>query len=206
MKYLFVDTTYDLSLGLLDENLNWIDFATFDDTKKASQMQIFLYELLKKNSLRIDEIKKCLYVNGPGFYTGLRIGRGFSETLRVMGQIESIPFYSYEIPRMLGEIAYCWITKAYRGETFIHSYENGQDHFELIRDKDFNQRMEQMTLKKWIHCASSMSKVEHSIDFALTSDALQKNPKKIIAQILSQTPREKPFYFRALEDEFKVSL
>ena len=67
-----IETATQVCSVALSENGNLIDFMeTSDDKSHASQLTVFIDELLKKHNVRPSAVAVS---KGPGSYTGLRIG------------------------------------------------------------------------------------------------------------------------------------
>jgi tRNA threonylcarbamoyladenosine biosynthesis protein TsaB len=201
--YLFIDSTYDLYLGILDESLEWLDFANYNGQKASAILQPKVHELLAKHNLLATSLKGLFIVNGPGFYTGLRLAEGFSDVLSFFG-VKKYSFYSYEIPYWCGHEKGTWFTKAYRGEYFFFNWDGNAQSSKLIKASD----LESISLSEsvFIHSRSSLDAISEAVVQGPihTIDLLRSKPGKIFSRALQQ-PSKEPFYFRAPEDEFKVN-
>lgn len=131
MSVLFIDSSYDITLGLLDEGMEWRDFRIFRGQRASSTLQTETHQLLKDYGLKMKDLTRVVTIAGPGFYTGLRLSEGFSDVTSFF----SIPhnsFYSYDIPFMTGVKEGAWVTKAYRGEYFIYRWVDGSSETKLV--------------------------------------------------------------------------
>ena len=135
--YLFIDSTYDLYLGILDEGLNWVSFDIHSGQKASGILQPKVYELLTKHKLSPSSLTGVFIVNGPGFYTGLRLAEGFSDVFSFFG-VKQYSFYSCEIPYWCGYLDGTWFTKAYRGEYFFYNWSKESTSQSLIKASDLN--------------------------------------------------------------------
>jgi tRNA threonylcarbamoyladenosine biosynthesis protein TsaB len=203
LSYLFIDSTYDLTLGVLDDGLRWLSFETLTGQKASAIIQAKAYELLQKHSLKPTELKGIITVNGPGFYTGLRLAEGFSDVFKFFG-VKQFSFYSYEIPRWCGYDKGVWFTKAYRGEYFFYIWKGTNSEQKLVATKDLAAHISED--KFFIHSGASLDQVSSSLITSpeMTLDFLKKFPEKIFPHVLKGEFKE-PFYFRAPEDEFKAN-
>ncbi len=203
MSYLFIDSTYDLNIGLLDEDLKWLGFKKIKGQKASAIIQLESYQLLESNHLSVKNLKGILTVNGPGFYTGLRLSEGLSDVFHFFG-IKQYSFYSHDIPKWCGIESGIWFTKAYRGEYFIHQWQNEQTDQKLIGVNEIEKQLK--SGRFFIHSEASLD--QHSSPFLVgaehTSELIQKHSVKIFSEVLKGVKKE-PFYFRAPEDEFKVN-
>ncbi len=201
MSTLFIDTSYNQTIGLLGNEGTWTARKTLDGQKSSSILHAELHALLLSVNKKPADITDVLYVAGPGFYTGLRIAHGLADMLRIEGRTLR-NFYNFEIPRLLGVIDYTWITKAYRGEIFI--YQNGEAF--LLSEKDFLARSWDGVV--YIHHTSALDAVmNEKIPHALATEALMFERINEISQVLQQTPQVRDlYYFRPPEEEFKPSV
>lgn len=80
---LYVDTTQnEIILAVADKSGKLI--AKLSQKTDYNQSEVFLIALdkfLKKNKLKLSDIKKIMAVKGPGFFTGTRIGVTCANTL-----------------------------------------------------------------------------------------------------------------------------
>src|SRR5690606_27900986 len=145
------------------------------------------------------------YVAGPGFYTGLRIAYGMADMLKVEGR-SLLNFYTYELPKFMGVTEYKWITKAYRGEVFIHHYSQSKGHSYLLADKEF-------LAKSWdgeiyIHHQNALdAQMSEKLPQAkATEEILLKHMPQVWSAVHATKIDRELFYFRAPEEEFKPSV
>lgn len=203
MSYLFIDSTYDLRLGVLNDELEWLSLEELTGFKASAILQRKSYELLKKFNIAPTELKGIISIVGPGFYTGLRLAEGFANVFSFFG-VKEYSFYSYEVPRWCGEKAGTWFTKAYRGEYFLYHWDGENSHQELISVKDLSEKL--VPRNYFIHSVASLDSHCESLlpNAKKTTDLLRVNSKKVFTEVL-KGERKEPFYFRAPEDEFKVN-
>lgn len=201
--YLFIDSTYDLCLGILDEDFNWLNFDIHSVHKSSGILQSKVNEILIKNKTTPSSLRGVFTVNGPGFYTGLRLAEGFSDVFSFFG-INQYSFYTYEIPFWCGYKKGTWFTKAYRGEHFFYNWHEKSHSFKLIKSIDLDPSL--FSGDVFSHSESSSDPLtENLIPGPIhTTDLLQEKPQQIFPKVI-QSPSREPFYFRAPEDEFKVN-
>ena len=77
--YLFIDTTKDVTVGLVDNNFEWLEYEYFKDAKGSALIHKCIYEQLEKQNKTIDDLVGVLQVAGPGSYTGMRVSEGVSQ-------------------------------------------------------------------------------------------------------------------------------
>lgn len=90
MFTLFVDTHGSLiTVGLYNEEKEFIK-TQISEYKHAIYLMPMIKEILKENVLSVKDIKDIVIVNGPGSFTGLRIGLSACKT---MAYALNIPIY-----------------------------------------------------------------------------------------------------------------
>lgn len=203
MSYLFIDSTYELTLGVLDDGFKWLSFERFTGQKASAIIQGKAYEFLNRHKIRPENLTGIITVNGPGFYTGLRLAEGFSDVFSFFG-IKQFSLYSYEIPLWCGHDSGTWFTKAYRGEYFFYRWKNAEHSQDLLSSKELDASKFEGAF--FIHSQASLDALSTGLvkDPIETHDLLSKYPEKIFPHVLDGQKRE-PFYFRAPEDEFKAN-
>lgn len=204
MSVLFIDSSYDITLGLLDEGMEWLDFRIFRGQRASSTLQTETHRLLKDFNKKMPDLTRVVTIAGPGFYTGLRLSEGFSDVTSFFN-IPFNSFYSYDIPALTGVPEGAWVTKAYRGEYFIHEWKDGEKKSRLIEAKD----IPALTLSGQVFIHSDISLDDKIRPLALnavsTSDILKTHPKEIFQHVLGNNLKCESFYFRAPEDEFRMN-
>lgn len=75
MTSLFIDTSdKDVSIGIIKDNIILAQKQESIPNKHSIYTTSYIDELLKKTNLLANDIDKILVVNGPGSFTGIRIG------------------------------------------------------------------------------------------------------------------------------------
>ena len=203
MSVLFIDSSYDITLGLLNGNLGWHDLRLFRGQKASATLQTETHRLLKDFSTEMKDLSGIISVAGPGFYTGLRLSEGFADVTKFFS-IPHFSFYTYEIPLWLGHNEGTWLTKAYRGEYFIYQWNGTHSEIKLVSAKDLPQL--KIAGQVFIHSETSLDeKLQPFTTNAIsTSELLRMNPEKIFSVVMKGMQRES-YYFRAPEDEFRMN-
>lgn len=207
MTALFIDSTYDITIGILGDDLGWIDFKKFSGQKASTVIQKETHAMLGSFGIKLKDIESIITIAGPGFYTGLRLSEGFADVLKFSG-IKHYSLLSYTIPRLLDIRSGTWMTKAYRGEYFFHTWSSEGQKNELISTSELEKYSLNISKSNfYIHSDSGIDEFSKRffIDSSTTHDLLRKNPNKIFTELLNSTEKSDSFYFRAPEDEFKVS-
>jgi tRNA threonylcarbamoyladenosine biosynthesis protein TsaB len=203
LSYLFIDSTYDLHLGVLDDGLNWLSLDHHAGQKASAIIQSKAFEQLEQNNIKAQDLAGIITVNGPGFYTGLRLAEGFADVFSFFG-IPQYSFYSYEIPLWCKHGVGTWFTKAYRGEYFFYHWDGVNHQQELVASKELASALTKT--QYFIHSQASLDALSTELipQPISTIELLKKFPQDIFKQVL-KGPKREAFYFRAPEDEFKVN-
>lgn len=203
MSFLFIDSSYDITLGLLNENLGWHELRNFRGQKASATLQTETHRLLKDYRTDIINLSGIISVAGPGFYTGLRLSEGFADVTKFFS-IPHYSFYTYEIPQWLGYAEGTWVTKAYRGEYFIYEWSGDKSGIKLVSAKDLSDL--KVSGQVFIHSETSLDeKISPLTVTAIsTSDLLKNHPENIFSVVIKGLWRES-YYFRAPEDEFRMN-
>jgi tRNA threonylcarbamoyladenosine biosynthesis protein TsaB len=201
--YLFIDSTYDLYLGILDQKFNWLSFEIHGGQKASGVLQPKVYEILNRHKIFPADLSGIFSVNGPGFYTGLRLAEGFSDVFSFFG-VKQYSFYTYEIPFWCGHEKGTWFTRAYRGEYFFFNWNGEAASSKLVRGTDLNSSFFDGDI--FIHSNQSLDQLsEKLIDKPIhTVELIRSRPNEIFTKARKTLVKD-PFYFRAPEDEFKVN-
>lgn len=205
MSTLFLDTTYEVSIGLLDESLSWKAWQRFEGQKASRTLQKETHNLLATAGVSPQDITQIITVAGPGFYTGLRLSEGFADVFSFFN-IPHYSFYTYDIPKLLGHQEGSWFTKAYRGEYFFYDWKGEHQSISLVTSTDLEESIKQRQ-NIFIHSGKALD--EKSLILLKspisTIELLEKSPKLVFEQILSRKAKVESYYFRAPEDEFRTS-
>jgi tRNA threonylcarbamoyladenosine biosynthesis protein TsaB len=205
LAVLYVDTTYDITLGLLGEDFQWLGFKHFHGQKVSSVLQLETYHLCQQNNLLPHQLESLIFVAGPGFYTGLRLSEGLADVFSFFG-IPAYSFYTHELPRVFGIDSGVWITKAYRGEYFIYNWNKNSQSSQLISAQSLSDYATETEV--FIHSESALDEMlrVHFPNRISTHEMLHQSPEPLVSWVLAEKTRRESYYFRAPEDEFRVSL
>lgn len=97
MKYLFIDTSSSfLNIALISDSN--ILFKHIEETKNdmSSKIVDVIDKKLKELNISINEINKIFVVNGPGSFTGVRIGVTVAKVIAWALKIQVVPVSSLE--------------------------------------------------------------------------------------------------------------
>lgn len=122
----------DVSIAEIKEELN----------NKLSEYALSRIEgMLKINSIKPNEIKKIIVVNGPGSFTGIRIGLTISKTFAWALSIPIIPISSLEAMALSSDSSYDYVVPiidARRGFAYASIYDNKNNSF-IMNEKYISQ-------------------------------------------------------------------
>jgi tRNA threonylcarbamoyladenosine biosynthesis protein TsaB len=198
--FIYIDTTENFVLGLLDQNFEWVEYFENDKTKISAEIHHYINEFLNKNSIEIKEISGLIYPAGPGSYTGMRVAEGISQIFNWQ-EIPSFSFYHFEVPQILGNLEGRWLAKAFKGEIFEYSW-NGEETSKKLK------RVEEYIFegaKSYFSRSESMIMNINHQNFIYTKDLIKNNSSKFFNWIVSQNYKSELYYFRELEQEFSRS-
>ncbi len=197
MKYkIFIDSSEDLIVGLLDEQFNWICYRDDIIGKSSQFIHGLIHEIIDNNKISYNNVDSIIICSGPGSYTGLRLAEGISHIFKFKN-ISTKYFYHFEIPSLNGIDSGIWASNAFKGEIFVFKWDtNSHEKFLLNKntfiDNDYNCNI--YSLKESIENKKSFS----------TIDMIKKNPNKILKNICQKNVKYTPFYYRSITEEFKL--
>ncbi len=197
MNYLYIDTTNNLTLGLLDSNFEWVEKVFFETKRTSEIIHGEIHHLLLKHDITLNEIKAYFTISGPGSYTGMRVSEGINQVLELEDKkIYSFP--SYLFCEQLCEVWDFWFYPAFKNEIFVRS-PRGEE--KLVSSEDFLVDYVEAKLKL-VSFGQGLKGVESVFDSATLLD---KSCSKVFRLVSEANMRHKPFYFRPLDVEFSKS-
>lgn len=91
MITLFIDTSTDtLTVGIIKNNI-LLDESTTSSSEHSKYTLVEIEKILKKNNILPTEVNKIMVINGPGSFTGVRIGVTIAKTYAWALNIKVIP-------------------------------------------------------------------------------------------------------------------
>lgn len=98
MISLFIDTSTSTATVALYNNEKPISIIKEENMQDiSSHIMPMIDKLFNNNNLRINQVNKIFVVNGPGSFTGLRIGVTIAKTLAWSLKIPVVPISSLEV-------------------------------------------------------------------------------------------------------------
>lgn len=124
MKYLFINSaTANLVVAiLLDGKISYL-YDNNDDKDTSSKIMPVIDEAFKKSSITPKEIDKIFVVNGPGSFTGIRVGLTVAKVMGYSFNIPVIPISSLEFMCSGFEYDVMGLIDARRGYVFAGGYD-----------------------------------------------------------------------------------
>ena len=98
MISLFIDTSTTNAIVALYKDISPIEIIKEENMQDiSSHIMPMIDKLLKNNNVMINQINKIFVVNGPGSFTGLRIGVTIAKTMSWSLNIPVVPISSLEV-------------------------------------------------------------------------------------------------------------
>jgi tRNA threonylcarbamoyladenosine biosynthesis protein TsaB len=202
MKSFFIDTSEKLVLGILDDKFQWIDYINTNEKKGSGIIHGILFELLKSNNLKIDDIDNIFLMAGPGSYTGMRLGEGLAQVLEVFN-INIYSTYHFDIPKILNINDGLWCSGAFKGEMFVYSWSGEKENYFLIKEDIFKIEFSEALSNNTKVFTNVYTENELFKECEETSKLIKENSELIFNNLYNNKIRKDLYYYRPLELEFK---
>lgn len=192
--YLFIDTTKDITVGLLGDDYEWVEYEYFENAKGSAIIHKCIYDQLEKQNKKINDVKGLVQIAGPGSYTGMRVSEGIAQIFNWQ-QFKTYSFYHYEVPRLLGSEQGTWFANAFKGEYFLFSWKKEEESILLIKKEEFD-----INTIKNLYTSFLFDDFER--DILLTSKLIYKNGKSLFKKIIDENVHRPLYYYRTLDQEY----
>lgn len=149
MTSLFFDTSSNtLILALIKDN-KILDMITLDVPRAHSEYAVDkLKNIMEENSLQPTDIDKIFVVNGPGSFTGIRIGVTIAKTYAYALKKDIVPISSLKmkILEYSNYDNYISIIKDKKDLYYLGIYDKNYNTIceELIKEEDMNKKIEML--------------------------------------------------------------
>lgn len=121
LKYLFIDSaTTNLVVAIINEGKIAYIYNSNEGKDTSSKIMPIISEAFDKANLKPKDIDKIFAVNGPGSFTGIRVGLTVAKTMAYALKIPIIPISSLEVIASNGGTA---LINARRGYVFAGTYD-----------------------------------------------------------------------------------
>ncbi len=97
MISLFIDTANSFIVSVIKDNTVLYYHNDISNSDTSSKVMPILDEALKKSNLTINDINKIYVVNGPGSFTGIRVGVTIAKTISYLLNIPLISLSELEL-------------------------------------------------------------------------------------------------------------
>lgn len=137
MITLFIDTSCtDVSIALVKDNIILSSIVESLPNKHSIYTTSYIDKVLKDTNVKIEEIEKVMVVNGPGSFTGVRIGVTIAKVLAYILNIDVICLSSLKIRAISVSHDYCLsLINANRGNYYIGLYDKNNNE---VIEEQFN--------------------------------------------------------------------
>lgn len=193
MTTLFIDTTKYITIGLLDDNYEWLKYDLYKELKASAAIHFKIQEILQKNNIEIEKLDNVVYMAGPGSYTGMRVSAGIAQVLNFSG-LKTYSAYHYDIPSILGIDKGDWIGDAFKNEIFLYSWDKQRNSSKLIKKNEYQTKEDEFR---------SFNEVSKQLS---TDHLIKENSSIVIKHIVNEEMNRNLYYYRSLEEEFGISL
>ncbi|MDD2180893.1 MAG: tRNA (adenosine(37)-N6)-threonylcarbamoyltransferase complex dimerization subunit type 1 TsaB [Bacilli bacterium] len=98
MKYLFLDTSsFNVNIAIIIDNEIIENFSITNSPKLSENIFVYIEDIFKKSKIKINDIDKVFVVNGPGSFTGVRVGVTIAKTIAWSLKIPIITLSTLEL-------------------------------------------------------------------------------------------------------------
>lgn len=177
MKYLYIDTTSNYLYTGIVENTTLLSCKKIRFDKDLSTMALTtIVDMMHENNLQPTDINKLILVNGPGSFTGCRIGITIAKTYAWTLNIPITTITSLEAMALINDDC----------DFHVPVLDARRDYvFAGIYDKDNNPIMKNQYIKKSV-LETAINNMSDNFSY-ITNDELELNgnKKKYIPDILN---------------------
>lgn len=169
MKYLYIDTTSNfLYTGVVDNDVLLCERKIKYDRDLSTMALSTIVNMLNERNIQPNDINKIILVNGPGSFTGCRIGITIAKTYSWSLNIPITTISSLEAMALIGE----------KYEFYIPVIDARRDYvFAGIYDNENNQIMKNQYIKKSV-LETAINNMSDNFVY-ITNDEIELNGKVI---------------------------
>ena len=187
MRTLYLDTSSSfLYTAILD------DSNIIKEIKEKLDNNLSVYalprveQMLKEANTNINEIEKIIVVNGPGSFTGIRIGLTIAKTLAWAREIPIIPISSLEAMSLSAGEDYDYVVPAIdarRGFVYASIYDNQNDKF-VMHEKHIDLNVLLVALESIQGTTTFITNDNIAVDYNIK--AYDPDISKIVANVMNR--------------------
>ncbi|MAW07400.1 MAG: hypothetical protein CME61_03845 [Halobacteriovoraceae bacterium] len=197
-KYIYIDTTQKLSLALIGEDFSILSHKNYEENKTANIIHTELNLLMEENKLNADSDISLIINNGPGSYTGVRVGEGIGKVFEMDGK-KIFSFNEHEIFPLLVKKG-LWVSNAFKGEFFVCAWSDQEALTNKLVDRETLTSMLENYDQIYTNDLFDLCEIK----MISSKETLIKNASRVFQYIVSNELRLPPFYFRKIDQEFKI--
>jgi tRNA threonylcarbamoyladenosine biosynthesis protein TsaB len=203
---LLIDTTHFLLINLLDKDQETLSDYFEVNKKNSTVLHAEVYSMLDKCSLTIKDVDTIVTIAGPGSYTGMRLSEGFSQVFDWHG-VNVVSAYHFDIPKLVSDEKYIWISNAFKGEDFIYISDENKN-YRVISNKISEVVHDFISKGYKVYTHYKKNKLGEDIyPFNIEeSSLLLKNNPVVLKKIIGKKEKKEIYYYRSIEEEFTPSL
>jgi len=189
MKILYLDTSSSfLYAAILEDDKVLEQIKDQLGNNLSSHTLPRVEEMLKVNNVKVDDIGKIICVNGPGSFTGIRIGLTIAKTMAWSKKIPIIAISSLEAMALSSDGDYNYIVPAIDARrNFVYStiYDTQNKNF-IMEEKHISLDTLQVVLSNLVGSISFVSNDKLDVDY----DVQPYDPKieKIVKEFMNKEP------------------
>jgi tRNA threonylcarbamoyladenosine biosynthesis protein TsaB len=189
MKILYLDTSSSfLYAAILEDDKVLEQIKDQLGNNLSSHTLPRVEEMLKVNNVKIDDLGKIICVNGPGSFTGIRIGLTIAKTMAWAKKIPIIAISSLEAMALSSDGDYNYIVPAIDARrNFVYStiYDTQNKNF-IMEEKHISLDTLQVVLSNLVGSISFVSNDKLDVDY----DIQPYDPKieKIVKEFMNKEP------------------
>lgn len=192
MNYYYLDTTNGLTIGLLNENFEWLIFENSEEKKPSEVIHKKLNDISIKFNVEITE-STLITVAGPGSYTGMRLSEGLAHILKICGT-KVVSLLHFEVPFLVGIKNGLWVTNAFKNQFFVFEWKENENRNYLVDANDMN-------FSKDVFSNMQLPLFKN---VQLTTELIKNNPALVLGFAVKRGQFLGAYYFRTLDEEFKT--
>lgn len=203
MAYLFVDSTNNLTVGILNKDFSWMQYETIESNKTSQVLHSKINELLNSEKVDVQKLLGIITMAGPGSYTGMRLSEGLSQIFDWQG-INSFSFYHFDIPSFFNLKKFIFISNAFKNEYFIKTVNCGTEEIGLFKKDEVKKRLQNALEENFpIYSNNNLSEEFEVSNWIKTFEQIQKESSSIFKYVIENKMKKDIYYYRPVEVEFK---